>query len=53
MPAHLEPRGLAEHDKDCGRAFLPDDTTQPLYAGFADYLEIPQVTSIPCVRVKV
>jgi hypothetical protein len=32
---------LAEHDRDCGRAFLPDDINQPLYAGFADYLEIP------------
>ena len=35
-------RGVSEHDKDCGRLFIPDDTIQPLYAGFQDYLEIPQ-----------
>ena len=35
-------RGMSEHDKDCGRAFIPDDTVQPLYAGFQDYIEIPQ-----------
>ena len=35
-------RGMSEHDKDCGRAFIPDDTVQPLYAGFQDYVEIPQ-----------
>ena len=35
-------RGMSEHDKDCGRAFIPDDTNQPLYAGFQDYIEIPQ-----------
>ena len=27
-------RGVSEHDKDCGRLFIPDDTIQPLYAGF-------------------
>ena len=43
-------RGLAEHDKDCGRAFLPDDIVQPLYAGFADYLEIPQVHGVQGAR---
>ena len=36
-------RGMSEHDKDCGRQFIPDDTVQPLYAGFQDYIEIPQV----------
>ena len=35
-------RGVSEHDKDCGRLFIPDDTIQPLYAGFQDYVEIPQ-----------
>lgn len=34
-------RGRAEHDGDCGRAFIPDDTVQPLYAGQQDYVEIP------------
>ena len=29
-------------NKDCGRQFIPDDTIQPLYAGFQDFLEIPQ-----------
>ena len=33
---------MSEHDKDCGRLFIPDDTIQPLYAGFQDYVEIPQ-----------
>ena len=35
-------RGMSEHDKDCGRAFIPDDTVMPLYAGFQDFIEIPQ-----------
>ena len=35
-------RGMSEHDKDCGRQFIPDDTVQPLYAGFQDFIEIPQ-----------
>ena len=35
-------RGMSEHDKDCGRVFIPDDTVQPLYAGFQDFIEIPQ-----------
>ena len=29
-------RGMSEHDKDCGRQFIPDDTVQPMYAGFQD-----------------
>ena len=28
-------RGMSEHDKDCGRLFIPnDDTANPLYGGF-------------------
>lgn len=35
-------KATSEHDIDCGRAFISDDTNMPTYAGFADFIEIPQ-----------
>ncbi|XP_023319522.1 uncharacterized protein LOC111694750 isoform X2 [Eurytemora carolleeae] len=35
-------KGMSEYDLDCGRTFIPDAATMPTYAGFGDYVEIPQ-----------